>query len=154
MADVTQREQELRWQMSSLDDLATTNPVVRHALRDSHGYWIDAVGVDAFRVDTAFYVEPEFFEDFLFARGGRAPGMAERARRTGRAALAAIRPSVVTTTVPSGRNSPQTATALSSRPPGLLRTSSTSACMPCCSSLSSSWLKSRAVAWVNCEILT
>ncbi|MFY7857647.1 MAG: alpha-amylase family glycosyl hydrolase [Rubrivivax sp.] len=84
VADVTQRAQELRWQMSSLDDLATTNPVVRHALRDSHGYWIDAVGVDAFRVDTAFYVEPEFFEDFLFARGGRAPGMVERARRTGR----------------------------------------------------------------------
>jgi glycosidase len=84
MRDVTVREQELRFQTSSLDDINTENPVVRRALRDSFGYWIREVGVDAFRVDTAYHVEPEFFHDFMFARDRQAPGMAEVARRTGR----------------------------------------------------------------------
>jgi hypothetical protein len=41
---------------------------VRRALRDSYGHWIREVGVDAFRVDTAFYVPPDYFDDFLHAR--------------------------------------------------------------------------------------
>lgn len=84
--DYTNREQELRWQMSGLDDLNTTHPRVREALRRSYAHWIREVGVDAFRVDTAFYVEPEFFEDFIWrpASAGGTPGMAEVARRTGR----------------------------------------------------------------------
>jgi glycosidase len=84
MRDVTVREQELTFQTSSLDDLNTGNPVVRRALRDSFGHWIREVGVDAFRVDTAYHVEPEFFNDFIYARDRQAPGMAEVARRTGR----------------------------------------------------------------------
>jgi glycosidase len=84
MRDVTVREQELTFQTSSLDDLNTENPRVRRALRDSFGYWIREVGVDAFRVDTAFHVPPGFFDDFLHARDRRAPGIAEVARRTGR----------------------------------------------------------------------
>lgn len=82
--DVTVREQELNFQTSGLDDLDTENPVVRRALRDSFGYWIREVGVDAFRVDTAYHVPPELFDDFLHARDRRAPGIAEVARRTGR----------------------------------------------------------------------
>ncbi|MFZ9495046.1 MAG: alpha-amylase family glycosyl hydrolase [Burkholderiaceae bacterium] len=84
--DYTNREQELRWQMSGLDDLNTTHARVREALRRSYAHWIREVGVDAFRVDTAFYVEPEFFEDFIWrpANAGGTPGMAEVARRTGR----------------------------------------------------------------------
>jgi glycosidase len=84
LIDVADREQELRFQMSGLDDLNTRNPTVRRALRDSFGWWIQAVGVDAYRVDTAFYVEPEFFEDFIHSRDRRAPGLAHVARRTGR----------------------------------------------------------------------
>ncbi len=84
VADYTDPVQELRFQMSGLDDLATGNPAVRRALRDSFGHWVRAVGVDAFRVDTAFYVEPEFFEDFLRSRDPRAPGIDTVARRTGR----------------------------------------------------------------------
>jgi glycosidase len=84
MRDVTVREQELTFQTSSLDDLNTGNPVVRRALRDSFGYWIREVGVDGFRVDTAYHVEPEFFNDFMFSRDRKAPGVAEVARRTGR----------------------------------------------------------------------
>lgn len=84
ISDYNQREQELNWQMSGLDDLNTANPVVRRALRDSYGHWIREVGVDAFRVDTAFYVPETLFEDFLHARDPAAPGIAQVARATGR----------------------------------------------------------------------
>ena len=84
VADYANPEQERRWQMSGLDDLATTNPRVRQLLRESYGWWIREVGVDGFRVDTAFYVEPEFFSDFLHSRDRRAPGIAQVARATGR----------------------------------------------------------------------
>ncbi|MDP2007921.1 MAG: alpha-amylase family glycosyl hydrolase [Rubrivivax sp.] len=82
--DYTDAQQEERFQMSGLDDLATGNPVVRRALRRSYGHWIDEVGVDAFRVDTAFYVPPDYFADFLHAKDPLAPGVLEVARRTGR----------------------------------------------------------------------
>jgi len=76
--------QEQTFQMSGLDDLATGNPVVRRALRHSYGHWIREVGVDAFRVDTAYYVAPDYFNDFLRSRDPKAPGVLEVARRTGR----------------------------------------------------------------------
>ena len=82
--DVTVRDEELNFQTSGLDDLNTENPRVRRALRDSFGYWIREVGVDAFRIDTAYHVPPEFFEDFLYAQDPQAPGVAHVARRTGR----------------------------------------------------------------------
>jgi glycosidase len=84
IADYGDRRQELTGQMSGLDDLNTDNPAVRRALRESFGWWITQAGVDAFRVDTAFYVSEDFFEDFLRARDPKAPGVLEVARRTGR----------------------------------------------------------------------
>ncbi len=84
VVDYTDTRQEQNHQMSGLDDLNTENPVVRRALRHSYGYWISEVGVDGFRVDTAFYVPPDYFKDFLHARDAQAPGIAEVARRTGR----------------------------------------------------------------------
>jgi glycosidase len=85
IADFGDPRQELTYQLASLDDLNTANPVVRRALRASYGHWIRAVGVDGFRVDTAFYVEPEFFRDFLHADDARAPGVMQVAREAGRA---------------------------------------------------------------------
>jgi glycosidase len=82
--DVTVRDEEMNFQTSGLDDLNTENPRVRRALRDSFGYWVREVGVDAFRIDTAYHVPPEFFEDFLYATDPKAPGVALVARRTGR----------------------------------------------------------------------
>ena len=82
--DVTVRDEELNFQTSGLDDLNTENPRVRRALRDSFGYWVREVGVDAFRIDTAYHVPPEFFEDFLYATDPQAPGVARVAQRTGR----------------------------------------------------------------------
>lgn len=84
VVDYKDPRQELDFQMSGLDDLNTDNPVVRRALRDSYGHWIRAAGVDAFRVDTAFYVPPDLFRDFLRAKDPKAPGMFEVARGTGR----------------------------------------------------------------------
>lgn len=84
ITDFADPAQVLDFQMSGLDDLNTENPAVRRALRRSYGWWIREAGVDAFRVDTAFYVPPDFFEDFLHARDPRAPGIAEVARRSGR----------------------------------------------------------------------
>ena len=84
IADYNDPVQEQTFQMAGLDDLNTENPVVRRALRDSFGFWVREVGVDALRIDTAFYVPPAFFSDFLHARDPKAPGLAEVARRTGR----------------------------------------------------------------------
>ncbi len=84
IANVSNLDQERNHQLADLDDLNTENPQVRHALRDSYGYWIREVGVDAFRVDTAFYVAPEYFRDFLQADDSSAPGILTVARQTGR----------------------------------------------------------------------
>ena len=84
IADFGDRRQETDFQLSGLDDLDTENPQVRRALRRAYGDWITAVGVDAFRIDTAFYVPEEYFRDFLYAEDAQAPGILEVARRAGR----------------------------------------------------------------------
>ena len=62
--------QEFRYQLASLADLNTSNPQVRQALKQSYRYWLEQVGVDAYRIDTAKYVEHEFWRDFLHAPDG------------------------------------------------------------------------------------
>jgi hypothetical protein len=81
--DATDRQQELTWQLADLDDLATEHPTVRRALCDSYQFWIREVGVDAFRVDTAFYVEPEFFREFVHGGTSCPGGMLGTARESG-----------------------------------------------------------------------
>lgn len=68
--DVSVFEQETTYQTAGLDDMNTKNPLVRYLLKDSFGYWIKEAGVDAFRIDTAKYVEKEFYEDFLHGDSG------------------------------------------------------------------------------------
>ncbi|WP_197427135.1 alpha-amylase family glycosyl hydrolase [Noviluteimonas gilva] len=80
-ADDTQR---LTWQLAGLDDIDTESPEARRALRASYGQWIRDVGVDGFRVDTAFYVPPAYFLDFLHADDPEAPGIVRVAKETGR----------------------------------------------------------------------
>ena len=84
IADFADERQERSFQLSALDDLNTENPLVRRALRASYGHWIRAAGVDAFRVDTAFYVPPDYFRDFLHADDADAPGVLRVAAATGR----------------------------------------------------------------------
>lgn len=82
--DYKDARQLLDFQMADLDDLDTGNPQVRQALRESYGYWIREVGVDGLRVDTAFYVPPDYFDDFLHADDPRHPGILRVAAQTGR----------------------------------------------------------------------
>lgn len=62
--------QEFTYQLGGLADLNTSNPQVRSALKDSYRFWLEQVGVDAFRVDTAKYVEHDFWHDFLHSEDG------------------------------------------------------------------------------------
>ena len=82
--DFTDRRQELEYALAGLDDLDTEQPSVRRALRDAYGHWVREAGVDAFRVDTAYHVPPDFFPDFLHAVDAQAPGIARVAAETGR----------------------------------------------------------------------
>lgn len=80
IADYNDATQEKTYQVSDLDDLATENPEVRALLRDAYGYWVKEVGVDGFRVDTAKFLEPEFWNAWLHA----ADGIHAVAKSTGR----------------------------------------------------------------------
>lgn len=83
--DYKNPQQKLNFQVNSLDDLNTTNPVVRKALRDSYAYWIKTVGVDGFRIDTIKYVEHETLHDFAYGTTDPdAPGVMQVARDLGK----------------------------------------------------------------------
>lgn len=77
-------EQLQEYQLADLDDLNTDNPVVRDALRESYGYWIETVGVDGFRIDTVRHVEHDFWHDFVHGDDPEAPGINMVAAATGR----------------------------------------------------------------------
>lgn len=55
-----------------LDDVMTENPRVVQGFIDIFGGWIDAYGVDGFRIDTAQHVNPEFWRQFVPAIQARA----------------------------------------------------------------------------------
>ncbi|NOQ91153.1 MAG: alpha-amylase [Flavobacteriaceae bacterium] len=76
--------QKLTYQMAGLDDINTTNIVVRDVLRDSYGYWVNVVGVDGFRIDTIIYVELDFWVDFMNSLSIEFPGVNQVAKNTGR----------------------------------------------------------------------
>jgi len=84
ISDYLDPNQEANYQVSDLDDLNSENPAVRTALRDSYGYWIKEVGVDAFRVDTVKYVPHAFWNDFFWSTAADAPGIMAVAQSTGR----------------------------------------------------------------------
>jgi len=80
ISDYMDEYQEKNYQMGDLDDLNTSNSVVREALKDSYSYWIKEVGVDAFRVDTVKFIEHEFWNDFIHSENG----ILNEAKKTGR----------------------------------------------------------------------
>lgn len=61
---------------SSLDDLATEHPRVIDGMIAIYGDWIDQLGIDGYRVDTAQHVNPEFWQRFV-------PAIMARARAAG-----------------------------------------------------------------------
>jgi glycosidase len=74
------KTQKLTYQLANLDDINTSNPFVRKVLKDTYGYWIKEVGVDAFRIDTVIYVEHDFWYDFINGENG----INKQAKETGR----------------------------------------------------------------------
>jgi glycosidase len=62
--------QQYTYQLGGLADLNTSNETVLAALKESYKYWIEEVGVDAFRIDTVKYVEHEFWQRFLHDEDG------------------------------------------------------------------------------------
>lgn len=71
--------------LAGLDDLNTENPRVRDSLRAIYGRWIREAGPDGFRFDTQMYVEPEFWDDFLWGEQEAAPGVERVALAEGKA---------------------------------------------------------------------
>lgn len=80
IADHNNETQQFTYQLSDLDDLNTATPAVRDYLKQSYRYWIDQVGVDAFRVDTVKFVEHDFYNDFFHSQDG----ILAKAEETGR----------------------------------------------------------------------
>ncbi len=62
--------QRLNYQLAGLDDLNTENPLVVSTLKESYKFWIEKVGVDGFRVDTAMYVPGTFWKEFFLSKDG------------------------------------------------------------------------------------
>ena len=80
ISSVNDPYQVKHYQSADLDDLNTQNPRVREVLKQSYADWIVKAGVDAFRIDTAKYVEADFYSDFIHA----ADGIKAIAKTTGR----------------------------------------------------------------------
>jgi glycosidase len=80
ITDYTDLNQSYNYQVAFVNDLNTSNPVVRKTLTESHTYWIDEVGVDGFRFDAVKHVEPDFWEQFM----NGPEGVLANARSTGR----------------------------------------------------------------------
>ncbi len=76
--------QKTQFQYADLDDLNTSNPVVRDALRKNFGYWIEEVGVDGFRFDTPHMVEHDFWHSFLHDKEGDHLGIDLLAKQLGK----------------------------------------------------------------------
>ncbi|NIB38115.1 alpha-amylase [Pseudomaricurvus alkylphenolicus] len=66
-------DQQYTYQLGNLSDLNTRNPLVVDAFKESYRYWMEEVGVDAFRIDTVKYVEHEFWQQFLHDDDGIYP---------------------------------------------------------------------------------
>jgi len=83
ITDFNSREQTLTYAMGDLDDINLKNPVVIKRFKEIYRYWIEAVGVDGFRVDTVYYTPEDFYERFLHDEDAAEPGVASFAGKQG-----------------------------------------------------------------------
>lgn len=65
ITDYSNVDHQFTYQLATLADINTKNPVVVDRFKEIYGDWITTVGVDAFRIDTVRYVEHEFFHHFM-----------------------------------------------------------------------------------------
>jgi glycosidase len=77
ITDFKDRRQTLTYAMGDLDDINLRAPLAIARMKEIYRYWIEAVGVDGFRVDTVYYTPEAFYEKFLHDEDGIKP-FAER----------------------------------------------------------------------------
>lgn len=65
ITDFNDDTQRLTYQLANLADINTRHPEVLKTFKEVYKYWIKEVGVDAYRVDTAKFVEHEFWQRFF-----------------------------------------------------------------------------------------
>ena len=65
IADFSDRNQELNYSLGLLSDINTENPEVIEVLKNTYKHWMDAAGLDGFRLDTASLVDHEFWRRFM-----------------------------------------------------------------------------------------
>lgn len=70
ISDYSEVEQALTYQLDLVNDLNTSNKVVRDALKKAHAFWIRDIGVDGFRLDAIKHVEHDFWNDFIHSEDG------------------------------------------------------------------------------------
>ena len=78
--DYNDPHQQTHYGFGLLGDINTENPVVLEAFKDSYRYWIEEVGVDAYRIDTVAYVAWPFWHHFLHDADGIFPAAAATGR--------------------------------------------------------------------------
>jgi len=80
ITDYLDPKQIERYQLELVNDLNTSNPAVRHALKSAYRCWLREIGFDGIRIDAAKHVERDFWADFLYAPDG----LLAEARRWGK----------------------------------------------------------------------
>ena len=70
IADFSDRKQELTHSLGLLSDINTENPEVIRVLKETYKHWMDAAGLDGFRLDTVSLVDHEFWRRFMHDEDG------------------------------------------------------------------------------------
>lgn len=68
--DYTDKSVQFNHSLANLADINTTNPTVLEAFKEIFSKWMVETGIDAFRIDTVRYVEPEFFQKLFWDENG------------------------------------------------------------------------------------
>lgn len=68
ITDFNDRQQALKYTFADLDDVNLNSKLAAKRMREIYRYWIDAVGVDGYRIDSVLYTPEKFYEEFLHSK--------------------------------------------------------------------------------------
>jgi len=77
-------EEALNYTLSDLNDINLKNPLAAKRMQEIYKYWIETVGVDAFRIDTVYYTPETFYEYFLYNKNAKELGIKHFAKEKGK----------------------------------------------------------------------